>query len=321
MTTTEVSTVDVENIEDEVVEKEHFLTKNGEIPLWDHPELTKRIGPPFNYKPVINIPGALHLVRNGILDKQDITILKVIADAICSTDDQLKRVLELANISRSYYSKQLKMFRTLGLADRWVVRIDEDDEVKPSAPITLGTGGYLLLSQLYGATFLVKPESFHMSDISFMLRFIALNEFRVVFAERKVLRSWKWQPRLYKNSKYEKPQAVAEVITANGNITFLLERAQQQHDFISHLQKKLESWKVGFEKHGEIRVDGIPQQTTVVVIHASTLSIAHHIHNTLMLDTFPFPIWVAVEEEQENFNTSFFVPQGEKLNRIRLDIF
>lgn len=104
-------------------------------------------------------------------------------------------------------------------------------------------------------------------------------------------------------------------------MNFLIDRVQGTQNYIGYFKERLFNWKNIYEHYGRIPVSEFPDNTSYIIIFASTLSIANHIHQELMLDTFPFNIWVCVEEDvlESGFNTSFYIPNKQDLKRIRLD--
>lgn len=302
----------------------YFFTKSGEVPLWDHPYLKGSKVLPSNYYPYTNQEEVLTMYKRGILTDTDFTVLKVLGDAICANEDQLRRYMEMCNISRSETSKRLDKYRKNGLVDRWRVRIRADeDSPKPPAPFTLGVAGYKVLKHFYNDQPFVHPDRWDSYGIGGIKRYVAMNELRCIMVEGKYAKRWKWNAIIAGSNRNKFPLAAAEVRTPQGNINFLIDRAQQNQDFIGYFREKLESWKTIYEKHGNLPVSEFsPTNMSIVVIYTATLSIAEHIHNNLMLDTYPFQTWVCVEEDllQDGFNTAFYIPNKEKLKRIKLDL-
>lgn len=298
-----------------------FVTKKGEVPLWDHPFLKGSKVLPKKYYPYTTQEGAIDLYKRGRIDDTDIILLKVLGDSICSTEDQLRRYLQPI-MSASQTSKRLDKLRTTGLVDRWKVRIRGDEEtVKPPAPFTLGIAGFKFMKHYYNEDFFMNPNRWDDLGIGGMKRYVATNELRCHMTEMKVVTKWKWNAVIANNQKLKFPLAAAEIKTAQGNVNFLIDRAQMNQNFIGYFKDKFNTWKYVYEKYGMIPVGEFPDNPTFVIIYVSTLTIAEYIHQELMLDNLPFPTWVCVEEDlqQDGFSTSFYRPNNEKLKRIKLE--
>ncbi|MFT9495744.1 MULTISPECIES: hypothetical protein [Bacillota] len=298
-----------------------FTTKEGDVPFWDHPFLKGNKVLPTKYYPHTTQEAVIELYRRGRIDDTDFILLKVLGDAICANEDQLRRYME-RKMSRSETSKRLDKFRSIGLVDRWKVRIrGEEESVKPPAPFTLGVGGYKLMKHFYNEDFFMDPNRWDNYGIGGIKRYVAMNELRCMMTEKKIVNRWKWNAVVANNPRLKFPMAAAEIKTPQGNINFLIDRAQMNQNFIGYFRDKLENWKKVYEKHGNIPVSEFPENMGFVVIFASTLSVAEYIHKELMLDTFPYHIWVCVEEDllQYGLDTAFYIPNKEKLKRIKLD--
>ncbi|RHW35966.1 hypothetical protein D1B31_17905 [Neobacillus notoginsengisoli] len=298
-----------------------FTTKKGEVPLWDHPFLKGSKVLPKKYYPYTTQEGVIDLIRRGRLDDTDLILLKVLGDAICANEDQLRRYMQ-SIMSPSQTSKRLDRFRTSGLVDRWKIRIrGQEETVKPPAPFTLGVAGFKLLKHYYNADFFMNPNRWDDYGIGAIKRFTAMNEIRCIMTEKKIVNKWKWNAIIANNQRLKFPLAAAEIRTSNGNVNFLIDRAQMNQNFIGYFKDKLNVWKSVFEKYGTIPVSEFPENPAFVVIFTSTFSVAEHIHKELMLDTYPFHVWLCVEEDlhQDGFNTAFYRPNKENLKRIKLE--
>jgi len=306
---------------DNSLEYPFFTTKRDEVPLWDHPFLKGSKVLPKKYYPYTTLEGALDLYKRGRIDDIDFTLLKVLGDTICSNEDQLRRYMS-SIMSPSQTSKRLDKYRSFGLVDRWKVRIrGQEETVKPPAPFTLGVAGYRLMKHYYGDSYFMDPNRWDSYGIGGIKRFIAINEIRCIMTEMKIATNWKWNAVIADNPRNGFPLGAAEVRTPQGNVNFLIDRAQQNQNFIGYFKEKLHKWKIVYEKHKSLPVSELPDNPAFVVIYTSTLTIAEHIHKEIMLDTFPFHIWLCVEEDlhHDGFNTSFYMPNKEKLKRIKLD--
>jgi hypothetical protein len=300
----------------------YFYTKKGEVPFWDHPFLKGSKVLPQKYYPYTTVEGALDLFRRGRVDDTDFTLLKVLGDAICANEDQIRRYMESV-MTRSETSKRLERFRSTGLVERWKVRVRGQEETyKPPAPFTLGVAGYKLLKHFYSEDYFMDPNRWDKQGIGGMKRFVAMNELRCLMIEQKIVSKWKWNAVIADNTKLKFPLAAAEVKTPQGKVNFLIDRAQMNQNFIGYFRDKLTTWKRVYEKFGTIPVSEFPQnKMTFVVLYTSTLTVAEYIHKELMLDTYPFPIWLCVEEDmlQDCLNKSFYVTNKENLKRIQVD--
>jgi hypothetical protein len=298
-----------------------FTTKRGEVPLWDHPFLKGSKVLPKKYYPYTTQEGVIDLYKRGRIDDTDIILLKVLGDSICSNEDQLRRYMQSV-MSPSQTSKRLDKFRTSGLVDRWKVRIrGQEEEVRPPAPFTLGIAGFKLLKHYYNEDFFMNPNRWDDYGVGGIKRFVAMNELRCHMAELKAVNKWKWNAVIANNQKLKFPLGAAEIRTPQGNVNFLIDRAQMNQNFIGYFKDKLQNWKYIYQRYGTIPVSEFPDNPAFVVIYTSTLTVAEYIHKELLLDSFPFNVWVCVEEDMllDGFNTAFYRPNKEKLKRIRLE--
>lgn len=310
-----------EQVEFDNLEYPLFTTKRGEVPFWDHPFLKGNKVLPSKYYPYTTLEGVIDLFKRGRIDDTDFMLLKVLGDSICANEDQIRRYM-ISVMSRSETSKRLDRFRTNGLVDRWKVRIrGQEDTVKPPAPFTLGVAGYKLLKHFYNEDFFMDPNRWDNYGIGGIKRFVAMNELRCQMIERKIVNKWKWNAIIADNPRLKFPLGAAEIKTPQGNVNFLIDRAQMNQNFIGYFRDKLEAWKRVYEKFGNIPVSEFPDNIGFVVIYTSTLTVAEYIHEQIMLDTYPFHIWVCVEEDllQDGLNTAFYIPNKEKLKRIKLE--
>ncbi|WP_074598709.1 hypothetical protein [Sediminibacillus halophilus] len=93
-------------------------------------------------------------------------------------------------------------------------------------------------------------------------------------------------------------------------------------DFIGFLKDKLYSWKKVFDKYQNIPASGFSDHhVPIIVLSTSSLSVAEVLHSELLLDTYPFTIWICVEEDmwEDGLETAFYRPLKDKLQRMRLD--
>ncbi|MEI2356711.1 hypothetical protein [Mesobacillus zeae] len=310
-----------QQVASESLEYPLFRTKKGEVPLWDHPFLKGSKVLPQKYYPYTTIEGAIDLYRRGRIDDTDFILLKVLGDAICANEDQLRRYMASV-MSPSQTSKRLDKFRTTGLVERWKVRIrGQEENLKPPAPFTLGIAGFKLMKHYYNEDFFMNPNRWDDIGVGAIKRYVAMNELRCLMTEKKVISKWKWNAVLANNHRLKFPLAAAEIKTAQGNVNFLIDRAQMNQNYIGYFRDKLNSWVKIYQHYGTIPVSDFQENQSFVIIFASTLTVAEHLHSELMLDTFPFHVWVCVEEDllQEGLNTAFYRPSKEKLQRLMLE--
>lgn len=312
--------------EQDELQNSFFTTLNGDIPFWDHPFLKGFKVLPDKYYPYTTQEGVIDLHRRGILKEEDFILLKVLGDAVCANEDQLRRYMAPI-MSRSATSQKLDRFRKNGLVERWKVRIHGDEEIKPPAPFTLGIAGFKLLKHYYSYDFFMNPNRWDDYGIGGIKRYVAMNELRCMMTEQKIVSKWKWHTPVANNPKLKFPMGTAEIHSSKEHnaprFNLLIDRAQMNQNFIGYFREKLENWKAVYHKYGNIPVGDFSEDNqSIVVIYTSTVSIAEHIHENLLLDTYEFPIWLCVEEHlyTDGLNTSFYIPKKEKIQRIRLEI-
>lgn len=299
-----------------------FLTKKGELPFWDHPSLKgSKVLPKKFYRPYTNVEGAVEHFNRGRLDEHDFTLLKVLGDAICANENQLRRYME-PKLSNSQTSTRLDRMRSNGFVDRWKVRIHGDEEgYKPPAPFTLGMAGYKLLKHYYNSEYFMDSNRWDSLGVGGIKRYVAMNELRCTMVEMSILKKWKWNPVVAKNYQNSRPLGVGLVDTPQGHMNFIIDRVQGSQDFTGFFKDRLYNWRKVFEKCGNIPIMDFPDNNSYVIIFSPTISIANYLHQQLMLDTFPFNIWICVEEDlaESGFNESFYIPTKNTLKRIKLN--
>ncbi|MFJ6414445.1 replication-relaxation family protein [Terribacillus saccharophilus] len=312
----------IELVKDDALEYPYYYNKRGEIPFWDHPLIKGYKFLQKNYRPHVSLDAVLSLYLRKIIDDADIMLLKVLGDSICSNEDQLRRYLA-SKMSRSDVSKRLDRFRRFGLVDRWKIRVstDEDEEIKPPAPFTLGVAGYKFLKHFYNEDFFMDPGRWDTLGVGAVQRYVAMNELRCRLIEAKVAKSWKWNATIADHMRIKKPMGAAEIQTPKGNLNFLMERTQQSQDFVGFIRDKLYSWAGVYKSLCNLPIRGMGDNIPVVVLFTSTLSIANHLNKELLLDTFPFKIWICVEEDMidSGLETAIYSPIKGELKRSRLD--
>jgi hypothetical protein len=297
-----------------------FPSKAGSIPFWDHPNMTGHRLLPDDYFPFTKSEFALEAYYRGKLDEEDITILKVVGDAIAANEDQLRRYLS-RKMSRSVLSARLQKMRKNGYVDRWRCRLafDEEEVHKPPAPFTLGIAGYKLLTYLYAGHSFMNPNTLDTQNVKMIQRYVAMNELRCLLVEARVLRGWEWNVMIGKSKRFLPPLGVATVQSPKGLINFLVERPQMSQNFIGYLKSKLEQYRTLYEKQGAFVLNHIEPHQSVIILFTSTLSMAERIHEEVKTHLYPFTIWFAVEEfidEEEGVSPAFLSPDGKSLKRF-----
>ncbi|EAR66171.1 hypothetical protein B14911_10567 [Bacillus sp. NRRL B-14911] len=302
-----------------------FPREDNSISLWDHPNFKSRVTLPDNYFAITRVEQGLEMVQQGRLNEEALTVMKVIGDAMCANENQLRRYLSKKQ-SFSQTSSILKRLRKYGFVERHKCRlafIEEDGEetIKPPAPFTLGIAGYKLMKHLYPKDNFKNPEIWSEQPLSIQ-RYVAVNELRCLLVEARVLRGWKWNPYIGGSSKYMKPQAVAKLETAKGELQFILERPQMAQNFVGYFRSKLEQYRYLYERDQFLQVDGFGRAAVqVVCLYTSSASMAKFIHEEIGLHCFPFQIWVVVDEwinESKGMSEAFLTFDNGEMKRIRL---
>lgn len=303
---------------------QYYLSREGDVPFWDHPLMYGYRKLPKNYRPFVNVEQTINAYQRKLLDEKDFTVLKIVGDAIAANEDQIRRYLS-AKMSRSETSKILERLRRNGFVDRWHCRLenDEAEEIRPPAPFTLGIAGYKLMKHFYPATPFMNPNSWDNHNIKTLQRYVAMNELRCLLVESKTIKGWVWNGVMDLNRAIKKPLGTALVSTPKADINLIIERVQMSQDFVGFLRGKLHQWKKVYDTKKSLPIQGVTETMPIVVIFVSTLSAAEHIHKHLMLDTYPFTVWLCVEEffEEHGLTKSCFAPQGQEVKRMYLDFF
>lgn len=294
---------------------ENFISKEGVIPIWDNPYIKGNLHLPTDYRPATTLESVLNLYKRMRYDEEDIRLLKVIGDAICANEDQLRRYMN-SLMSRSEVSKRLTRMRNVGLVYRWKMRTD-DDKTKPPAPFTLGIAGYKFLKHYYNDTFFMSPDRWDDLGPKGIQRYVALNEIRCQLVERKLAKKWVWNPELKNNYYIKNPLAAAHITTDQGNFNFVIDRAQMSQNFVGYLRTKLNQWKEVHNSQGSLLLSDFPEDKPILVLSVSTISLAAYIQEQLILDSYPFHIWLCVDEAND-FTDAFYKPTEDGLKKIRL---
>ena len=308
----------VNPVQDDQLEFPYYFDENGKVLIWDDPTMVGGIRHPNYYKPDTHYTGVLEKYERGIYNLEEITILKVLGDAICCNEDQLRRYLSV-KYSRSFVSDRLKRMRRFGLADRWYVHSTQyPDDRLPPAPFSLGISGYLFLKSHYHEQFFMHPEKWLEQGLRTVQRYVALNEIRCQFAENHVLRNWIWNGIIDNNPRLTRPHAVCEIETTKGRLNLIIDRAQQGRDFVSFFRKKLPNWEKVYKRHGTFPIRGAALNKAVVVYYCSTKSMAAELFKELRheLKEVTFPVWFCIEEnlyKPEGLYRSFYVASDKLL--------
>ncbi|MCM3443586.1 MULTISPECIES: replication-relaxation family protein [Metabacillus] len=305
----------------QLTELQYFLSKEGDIPFWDHPSMYGYKKLPKNYFPFYSVEQVLRAYKQGQIDDTDIMILKVVGDAVAANEDQLRRYLS-SQMSRSEVSERLERLRKNAMVDRWFCRLDndEDEEFKPPAPFTLGVGGFKLLRHFYNDQPFMNPNTWDSQNAKTLQRYVAMNELRCRLVESRAIKGWTWNGIVAHNRRYKKPFGVAELETGQGRVNFIIERAQMSQNFVGFLRDKLHQWRNLFEKQQSFPITAFPTNVPIFILYCSTVSMAEFIHKELMLDTFPFTVWLCVDEliDTDGLSKSLFAPDKEKLRRMNV---
>ncbi|MCK6259558.1 hypothetical protein LCY76_23600 [Fictibacillus sp. KIGAM418] len=301
----------------ESIDFPYFYNQKGEVPIWDNPTVNGGIRRPSVYKPTTTLSGVITNIQRGYFKEDDLTLLKVLGDSMCSNENQLRRYMS-RKMSASKVSQKLKRFREQGLADRWTILNDLQPEYKPPAPWTIGVSGYTLLKHINNMDFVMAPERWN--SIKAIQRFVAMNEIRCQLAEQRVLRNWVWNAVIANNPHLTRPLGVAEVETPSGRINFVIERVQQAKDFYTFLDNKLQKWVPVYDKFKFFPIKRMNENQTIVVLYCSTKTLAQEIQKSLQLHKYPYTIWLCVEENlmDSGIGKGFYLPTEKGLKRIDL---
>ena len=305
-----------------------FPKNDGTISFWDHPNFKSRVTLPDDYFALTRVEQGLELIHQGRLNNDALMVLKVVGDAMCANENQLRRYLS-KKISFSQTSSILKRLRKYGFVERHKCRlafIEEDGEevIKPPAPFTLGIAGFKLMGHLYPENQFMKPDYWKEQPLAIQ-RFVAMNEMRCLSVEARVLRDWKWNPYIGGSSKFLKPMGVAKIETPKGELQLLIDRPQMAQNFIGYLRTKMEQYRYLFEKDQGFRIDGFSRKAIqVVCLYVSSVNMARFIQEEVRLHTFPFDVWILVDEwinSETGMGTAFSTVGKDGLKRIRVPFF
>lgn len=313
----------------EMIQQQLFTRMDGTFSIWDHPNFTSKLKLPDDYRPLTQLVESLE-VMNRLSKKvyeERLTVLKVVGDAICANENQLRRYMA-PKLTYSQTSAHLTAMRKYGFVERHQCRlafIDEEDEqvIKPPAPHTLGTAGYLMLSHYYSGNYFAKPESWYGNSYAIQ-RYVAMNEIRCNAVESKIAKGWSWLPLIGGKTKYRRPTAVLNLLSVNGDIVdMVIFRAQLAQNFIGYFKTTLEQYRYLYERDGRFIIEKQSKENyQIVVLSVSTLSIAKYINEELKLKSYPFEIWFLIDElfdAEGSLSKAFAISEGGEVRILDLD--
>lgn len=320
-----------------------YAKADGTYSLWDDPNFHAELRLPANYRALTDTPKSLEEMGRWTRDtqKERMTVLKVIGDAGCANEAQLRRYLS-AVMSPSKTSAHINALRRFGFVQRYqCFRHGHEDEygnlisIPSPAPITLGYAGYMVLTHFFNGAQFVNPDMWlssknYDSCDSNVQRYVALNEIRCQFAENHLAKSWKWFPLLGGQRGIKKPFAMMQIgedtEEFDSRAFLIFERAQLKQNFVGFLSQRLELYRSLYEEFGYIQIAGAPKDAEVVVVlSVSTAKIGKTLQEEIGLHKYPFEVWLIVDEWFEDrtspINTAFAVPTEDKsdITRISLD--
>lgn len=325
----------------EVFQNFNYSREDGTYSIWDHQNFITELKLPANYKPLVKLNTVLEEMYSWTeqLSKERLTVLKIIGDAVCANEDQLRRYLSSV-MSYSATSSHITFLRKKGFVQRYKCYLDtliddsgERRNLGNPAPINLGPAGYILLSYLYSGSFFMPPDVWidRNADATIQ-RFVAMNEIRCCFAEKSIAKKWKWYPTIGGQRSYKKPLAVMEIgedaDEVDSRAWFLFERAQLKQNFLGFFKDRLNLYRHLHENNGNIPIADSPDDgQKIVVLSCSTFNIAKVVHEEIGLHKFPFPVWVLIDEWFDTgdlITQAFAAPQKDgniyELKRLKLNI-
>lgn len=283
-----------------------FPREDGTISIWDHPNFKSRVVLPDQHITLTRVEHGvetLERIRNAKMLENRMRVLKVIGDAVCANEDQLRRYMS-SRMSSTETSKHISELRKHGFVERHLCRlafVDDDDPnaVKPPAPFTLGLIGYKVLNHMYNEQHFPDPDKWTKNSLGIQ-RYTAMNEIRCLAVESRNLRGWVWHPYIGGKMSYKRPLAVAKVETPRGELQMMFDRAQMSLDFISYFRERLELFR-GLHTRDQCIVIDEHKRTDlqIYVLSCSTVSMAKYIQDQLHLHTYPFEVLMLVDEWME----------------------
>lgn len=302
-----------------------FPREDGTISIWDHPNFKSTVALPDSYFPLTRLEQGLELINQMKINKEMLTVLKVVGDAVSANEAQLRRYLS-SKMSASATSKHLRQLAKYGFVERHKCRlafIEEDGKevIRPPGPHTIGIAGYKLLSHMHPESKFVSPESWQGNSLGIQ-RYVAMNEIRCLGIESGNVRGWSWYPYIGGVTKYKKPFAVMKVDTPSGELQLIMERAQMAQNFLGYFRTRLEELRHLHARDKLIKIDGYrPTELQAVALSVSSVSMANFIQEQLRLHTFPFDVWFIIDEwidETTGLETAFSQVTKTGIERIRV---
>ncbi|WP_197223604.1 replication-relaxation family protein [Lysinibacillus sphaericus] len=282
-----------------------FYSENGTVPFWDHPNFLTRAVIPDEYQPITRVEHAIELSNQNILTEDALRVLKVVGDALCANESQIKRYMKRYNekFGTSHTSRILRKLAKYALVERYDCRIayledDGSDYPKRPAPFTLGIGGVKFLQHFYPDMHFVRPETWRQSHAT-VQRYVAVNEFRCQAAQSGNLLEWRWHPHIGNHTNITVPLAVARVKNTqhSGDIQIIMERAQSSQHFVNHIKQRLDLYNSLIRKDQKIIIDQMERTAPqIVIISCGTLEMAKRLNVQLELDKYQFNIWFVMDE-------------------------
>lgn len=306
-----------------------FPREDNTVSFWDHPNFKSHVVLPDDCYSVTRTEQGLELIHQGRLSEETVQVMKIVGDAMCANENQLRRYLS-SQMSASRTSAILKKLRKHRFVERYKCRLafveeDGEEEYRPPAPFALGIGGYKLLKYLYPDSSFMQVEQWYNQPLS-VQRYVAMNEVRCLAYEAGVLRGWKWNPYIGGSPKYMKPMAAAKIETHKGILELILEKPQMAQNFVGYLRSKFEQYRGLYERDSKFLLDGFRDASMqAVCLYVSSYSMAKYIHSELGLHRYKFEVWFLVDEwidEEKGLSEAICIPDGkENLKQIRLPFF
>lgn len=299
-----------------------FRKEDGTVHFWDHPNLKSRLTrPKTEFRPITRIENIIEMVNNGKLSEDDMVILKVLGDAVCANEGQLRRYLK-TKFSSNMIGKTLRRLAKYGYVTRVKCYIQGQDEAtapRHPAPFVLGIAGYQLLKYYYSDQYFIKDQHFAMNDFQIPL-FVGTNELRVLAYESGHMRGWEWSPLRNLFTNVPSPNAALQIAFEQYKYDFLITRVYQSLEFIDHLRGQLEAYRYFYKKDQKIpRITLQEEMQQILVISVSSISIAQEIEKQLHLHNFPMHIWYCVDEwmdEATGLRHAFAQPTKDGIERL-----
>ncbi|AQQ55349.1 hypothetical protein [Planococcus lenghuensis] len=306
-----------------------FPKADGTISYWDHPSFKSAHHlPNGKYRPFRSSLQAREWLERSGQYEEIVTLLKVIGDAFCVSEAQLRRYMRKLQ-SFSQTSKLLEQLRTNDFVQRhqcWLIFKEDAGERKPSNLFVLGTAGHLFIKSSYPRQEFQKPDYWLENSLAAQ-RYVAANEIRCTGVETKKIRQWAWHPAVGGHPNYKKPLAVLE--TKENEVTpalqLLIERVQMRQPFLDYLRRRLKTYEYLLNRYGQIKVEGFSRKVAqAVLIHVSSVSMADFIQQQLRPHEYSYDVIYMIDEwfeETRELATSVAASQPEGVIRINFSGF